>query len=395
MMKRLLLLVGCLVFGHEVPAVTTPSYQEFEKWLEGKHLVTVKGLGGDLSISGEVRVEYQKKSEVINNVQQRGDAGAVPRSPKNNYDVELNLMFNYSTDWSWANVKIEMDNNAGVFNGTSGRINLERAIFGVKLYKHDVSTGSLIFGRRGLSNVFDSQVEFGSRMDGFLLNVTAAAGFAGDFYLTTGPFLVNERLDQYAYVGEIGVLNVCNTGVYLKYSLIDWDTKDFNSFQTEHEYLFMNSQMTLGYKFVSPWIKKFVTLYTAGLLNHRAEGNFLTNGKRANWAWYAGFSFGEAIKTGDWSLNINYQEVAAQAIPQFDVGGIGTGNTAGANFYAASSSRTAFGETNFKGFMIDLLYLFSNNLTLQQSYNQSIRLDHSIGPVFRNKQYEMELIYSF
>ena len=381
-----------MVWGHEL---TTPSYQEFEKWLEGKHIVTVKGLGGDLSISGEVRVEYQKKSEVVNNVQQRGQSGAVRGAPVNNYDVELNLMFNYSTEWSWANVKIEMDNNAGVFNGTSGRINLERAIFGVKVYKNDISTGALIFGRRGLSNVFDSQVEFGSRMDGFLLNISVAAGFAGDFYLTTGPFLVNERQDQYAYVGEMGVLNLCNSGVYMKYSLIDWDTKNFSSFRDNHEFKFLNSQITLGYKFVSPWIKKVVTLYTAGLFNHRAEGNFLTNDKRANWAWYGGFSFGEAIKEGDWSLNINYQMVAAQAVPQFDVGGIGTGNSSRSDFYGATSARTAFGETNYKGFMIDLLYLFNSNLTLLQSYSQSIRLDHAIGPVFRNKQYELELIYAF
>ena len=55
----------------------------------------------------------------------------------------------------------------------------------------------------------------------------------------------------------------------------------------------------------------------------------LTNGKRANAGGYAGFTLGELKKKNDWSLDINYQVVQAQAVPDYDSSGIGLGKLAG------------------------------------------------------------------
>jgi len=371
------------------------SYEELEEWLEKKDFVMGKGLPGKLYISGEVRAEMQKKSEVVNNINQRGSGGAVANAPTYNYDVELNFMINYRSENSWANIKIEFDNNAGIFNGTSSRINLERAFFGVRVYDGDKDQFSIEFGRRFLSYTFDSQVEFGARMDGILFKYNRPLGFAGDFYIYGGPFLVNEQVDQYAYIAEIGLLNICDTGVYLKYSILDWDTKSFNNAFDQNSFRFLNSQWLLGYKFVPPYLGKVVTLFSAALINHAAKPLVITNEQKANLAWYVGFYIGELMKKGDWSLSVLYEYVEAQSVPQFDSNGIGTGNASGANFYNATTAANAQGDTNFKGFSIDLLYLFTTSLTLQNSYSQSIRADTGIGPPFRNKQYELELVYAF
>ena len=376
-------------------AVVQHSYEELEEWLEQKDFIRGKGLPGKLYISGEVRTEMQKKSEVVNNINQRGSGGAVSSAPTYNYDVELNFMLNYRSDRSWANIKIEFDNNAGDFNGTTNRISLERAFFGVSVYEGAKDQFSIEFGRRFLNYTFDSQVEFGAIMDGILFKYNRPLGFAGDFYIYGGPFIVNEQVSQYAYVAEMGLLNVCDTGVYLKYSIIDWDTKSFSNAFDENSFRFLNSQWLLGYKFVPPYLGKVVTLFSAILVNHAAIPLTITDEQKANLAWYVGFYIGELVKKGDWSLSVLYEYVGAQSVPQFDSNGIGTGNASGANFYNATTAATARGETNFKGFSIDLLYLFTSSLTLQNSYSQSIRADTSIGPPFRNKQYELELIFTF
>ena len=162
----------------------------------------------------------------------------------------------------------------------------------------------------------------------FSLKYDSAWNWLGDVYLHAGPFLIDERKDQYGYVGEIGILNLWDTGLFMKYSLIDWDTKKFSNEVERLRFQFLNSQVILGYVFVPAWLDKSVTCYAAGLYNHAAEALEITNNKRANFATYFGFSVGSVRKKGDWSLDINYQLVAAQAIPSFDVIGIGRGNAA-------------------------------------------------------------------
>jgi hypothetical protein len=400
-MRRLLLLllpISALIAEEaiEQPITDTPmTYEELEKWIESKSYVMGKGFPGKLYITGEVRTEMQKQSEVINNIKQRGGGGAVSGAPTYNYDVELNLMLNYRSERSWANVKLEFDNNAGTFNGTCGKICLERAFFGVRMYDSGSSVGAIEFGRRGLSYTFDSQVEFGSIMDGILLKFSVAFGFAGDFYIYGGPFLVNECKDQYAYIGELGLLNICNSGVYLKYSLVDWDTKSYSNPIEALLFRFINSQWLLGYKFVPPYLNKVVTLFGAFLMNHAAKPLTITNDQKANIAWYTGFYIGTAQAQGDWSLSVVYQYVEALSIPLFDQNGIGTGNSAQSQFFNATTAAEAIGGTNYKGISIDLLYLFTDSITLQNSYSQAIRAQTDIGKPFRYKQYELELIYAF
>ena len=116
---------------------------------------------------------------------------------------------------------------------------------------------------------------------------------------------------------------------------------------------------------------------------------------------------GELKKKNDWSLDINYQVVQAQAVPDYDSSGIGLGNSLGSGFYwvhnpspgpgsgpfMPATRKTAEGNVNFRGYLITLQYLITNNLNVFQTFSQSITLDSHIGPFRQYKMYELDMIY--
>ncbi len=377
--------------------------EALREWINTRRQVTVKEIGGALSISGEVRTEFQATTETVNGIKQRGHGGATPINSRA-YDVEVNIMIDYRADRTWAAIKLEFDNDAGIFSGTFNKIKLEKAYFGARLVKQDTHVIDLEIGRRKMGTILDSKLEFNSFFDGAYLKYDRAYEKVGDFYAHAGIFVINERVNQYGFVGEFGLLDIRNTGVYAKYSIIDWDTKDTEDRVRRQQFDFIISQFILGYKFIPKYfLKKVVILYAAGLYNHEAEPIAISDFKKANKGGYLGVSIGELRKQGDWAFDGNYQVLQAQAVPDFDISGIGLGNANDSGFYTLkvdgkggpTTRKTAAGNGNYRGFVLTLEYLFTNNLNLQQQWQQSITLDKSIGPFRRFKQYEMELVYLF
>lgn len=377
--------------------------QAMREWLNTKRQVTVKELGGNLSVSGEVRTEMIATGETVNGIKQRGIHGAVPGVPTEAYDIECNILLDYRADYAWASVKLEFDNKAGVFGGTLDKLKLEKAYWGVRFASGDTYSMDVEVGRRRFSTVFDSKVEYTAFFDGALLRYDQSTEWFGDLYFHPGVFVIDQRENQYGYVGECGILNLVGTGFYTKYSLIDWDTKEMHNVIERERFDFLISQLIVGYRFIAERIHKQVILYLAGAYNHAARALEITANKRANWGGYLGFSMGEIRKKGDWSLDVNYQVVSAQLIPDFDSAGLGLGNAAGTGLYtakingtgAANTRQTAAGNGNFRGYAITLDYLLTNNLNLEQQWVQSVTLDTDIGPFRRLKQYEIELIYAW
>ena len=377
------------------------------EWINTKRQVTVRELGGALSISGEVRTEFQSTAEVVDGVKQRGHGGAIIREghplPQNAFDIEVNIMLDYRTENSWGSIKLEFDNDAGIFSGSFDRLKLERAYWGVRPIDGDVYSLDIELGRRRMSTIVDSKLEFNNFFDGAWFKYDHGLDAIGDLYVHAGVFIINENKNQFGYLGEIGILNVGGTGFYTKYSLIDWDTKDQHNKVDNQRFDFLVSQLILGYKFLPARLQKIVQIYLGGLWNSNARKLRITHHKRANWGGYLGVSIGELRKKGDWALDVNYQVLAAQAVPDFDVQGIGLGNASNSGFYTASvkggstinTRKTAAGNVNYRGFQMTLDYLLTNQLNMQQSWQQSITLDDSIGPFHRFKQYEIEFIYGF
>jgi hypothetical protein len=378
--------------------------QALREWINTKRQVSLKEIGGDLSISGEARTEFQAAWERRDGENQRGN-NLETKLPKRGFDIEFNLMLDYRTDRTWAAIKIEFDNDAGVFGGTLGSLALERAYWGVRAINGDLYTIDIEVGRRFMTSVFDSRVQFGSFFDGLLFRYDHSIENVGDLYLHAGAFLINERKDQFGYIGELGLLNIAGTGFYSKYSLIDWDTKRYSRAVLNDRFRFLVSQFTNGYRFRIKSIKKIGLVYSAFLWNHNAERLPITDNKRVNWGLYFGFSLGQLLKQWDWALDANYQVVAAQAFPDFDASGIGLGNSSRSGFYTElirgidhkrpTTRKTAGGTTNYRGFSLAFDLLLTDKLDMQQSYVQSISLDTDIGPFRQYRQYELEFIYSW
>jgi hypothetical protein len=411
--RRLLLLGSAVLFTGMVHAADTDveneDIQALRDWINSKRMITVRELGGQLSISGEVRAEMQATAETINGEAQRGRG---TKHPNNTYDAEFNLSIDYRTENTWAAARMKFDNDAGIVNeyfgsGINNKIRVDKAYFGYRLIDNERHTMDIEVGRRGIFLLFDSRLQFGSNFDGVSFKDSYAVDKVGDLYYQIGAFLVNEKKDQAAYVGECGILNVANTGFYTKYSLIDWDTKEH--IKIRPQFHFIVSQVLFGYKFVpQPW-DKIVNFYFAGLYNHRARALAITDHKKANFGGYLGFTIGQIKQQGDWSFDANYQVLAAQCVPDFDVIGVGMGNNHGHGLYyhkgpgkddiientAADASEFAQGNVNYRGFRLTLQYMLTNNLNIFQEWAQSITLDDHIGPFRRYKQYEVELIYAF
>ncbi|MCB1107557.1 MAG: hypothetical protein KDK76_05635 [Chlamydiia bacterium] len=399
----LILTIPLCAIDEGTPGLDQKDIEALREWIKTKRQVTVKERGGALSLSGEVRAELQSTNEKKNGIKQRGSGGEAKHTATRAWDVEVNLMLNYRTDRTWATIKIEFDNNAGTESGTFGKISMERAFLGGRIVNGDTYTMDLEIGRRLLGYTFDSKIEFGSFMDGILYKYDQSFDVTGDFYFHGGPFVVDETLDHFGYVGELGLLNVGRTGLYTKLSAIYWDTKHMHNKNRNNAYRFLPLQWIWGYKFTPESLNKVVTAYGAALYNPRAHGTLVSNGKRQAWAWYAGFSIGELRKQWDWSFDINYQWVQFQAVPDFDGSGIGRGNASGRGLYTRSSKGKGapngvgqgVGAGNFKGFAAEFLYLLTNNITVYQAWRQSVNETSSIKPTFSYKQYEIELIYGF
>lgn len=255
-----------------------------------------------------------------------------------------------------------------------------------------------------MSRNFDSKIEFNTFYDGIYLKYDRGFETAGDAYCHGGVFLIDEKHNQYGYVGEMGWINIMGTGFFTKLSVIDWDTKHFDDNKCkDRRFDYVVGQWLWGYKIFPESIgKKLVMLYAAYLNNFEAKGLRIFRHNREAYGGYLGVSIGQLKKKNDFAFDINYQVVAAQAIPDFDMAGIGFGNSRNLGLYteksdctgAPTTSKTAAGNGNFRGFSTQLDYLFTDNIMITTAWAQSIRLE-SIGPFRWYKQFEFEFVYSF
>jgi hypothetical protein len=383
--------------------------EPLRRWLSDKRLITVRELGGDLSLSGEVRTEFQNTNETRNGQSQRG---VNKLRPGQAWDIEVNLMLDYRTDFTWAAIKLEFDNDMGVRSGTVNKLRLEKAYLGGRFVAGDTFTFDGEIGRRQGLALFDSKVEFAALLDGVFLRFNKAFVSIGDYYLNACAFLVDDRTNHYAYVMEMGGLRIANIGLGMKYSLIDW-IKHFSDPLKSDRYRFLVQQMIVFYQFNPTWLwKKLVKIYAAGVNNIAAHDLVLAtsatdpatiNFGKQNWGWYVGLVIGQAKKKGNFAIEIDYQWVQAQAIPDYDFSGIGRGNAAGIGLYTTNidgsgtvtNAQTAVGPCNYRGFEIDFLYLFTNNLLVELNFKLSNTLNKGIGPDLKYNQFETEFIYAF
>lgn len=402
--------------------------QAVEEFLANKRAILVEDKGGCLSISGDVRFEWQYKHEKHNGLKIRGDGSEAQMDGNrrwfgsHEFDVEVNLYFDYTTECTWAKIQLDYDNDAGAIkccnaiantkansiapeytgeddiceSGTCNKFCVEQAYFGFNILEDGCCRLDIEVGRRRLYHVFESRLQFNNRFDGILGKYSNCYECVGDFYVYGGWFIVDEVVNHFGYVAEFGVLDLMDCGLDLRYSFIHWKHDgDHRSAASadfcEDKYRYQNSQLSFAYHLDCECICLDTTIYGGIIYNHAARKKDYTNNKKKNIAWYLGASVGDVYCEGDWSIDVNYQWVEAQAIPDCDNSGIGRGNAPKACFV----SDTAFGNGNYHGFLVEGAYALTDNITLVSEFEWSKELDDNIGGIHKFYKFELELIYAF
>ncbi len=425
------------------------------EFIQSKRTISLQEKACNLSISGDVRVEWAHFKETVDGIKRRGGGArgcegvATPpnyvagtpdgqRIGSSDFDVELNLHFDYKCDRTWAVAQLQFDNSMGVQqsiknpiiseeeieqillnssacnpndpngafgSGSCNDICLRKAYIGYNICTDGCSRFDVEMGRRRFYDVFDSRVEFNAQFDGVLFRYATQMDCCSDAYVNLAGFVIDERSNHFGWVIEAGLLNIADTGIDFKYSFVDWLKKGQNRGNTTNPIGWQHQvHQFLGYYHFDPEILCMpAKLYGAYLFNGRAAGHDITNGHKANQAWYIGAQVGEVAREGDWSLDINYQYVQAQAIPEPDVSGIGRGNVlketitqwVGVTSYGLSPGAKAKGNGNYKGWKIEGLYALTDDLSIDASFQYARAADKSIGGKLNYSRWKLAAIYAF
>lgn len=424
------------------------DWDALREFINTKRTIDLQEKGTNLAISGDVRTEWRHLTEKSRGVRLRGPGAEDPFShlpiSKNDFDIELNLRFDYVCKNAWAVAHLQFDNSAGVDDGLScpfdpegyhgsGRsddIDLKRAYWGYNLYSACGTRFDIEIGRRRMYDCFDSEVQFLSRFDGILLKLNHNWECVADLYWKGAVFLVDERVNHMGYVTEIGALNIMDAGIDLKYSFIHWNKYGINRCFVNNPFgmKFQVSQITFKYHLDPDILNEPAELFAAFLYNHdrhktypqflrdrvavaraksdrkpndlarkmalvnaeRALHQFAEKSKNQNLGFYIGFIVGDVVKEGDWSFEMQYQYVQASLAPDDDFGGIGRGNVLGESF-----TSTGRGNGNFKGYRFEGLYALTDNLSLDTIIEWSRAIKNSLGGSHHYSKFELEAIYAF
>ncbi len=439
--------------SHHNEELNERDFQALREYLKTKREIPLEDKDENLSISGDVRFEWRHMNESQSGNVLRGSDRIDPRTgiaiSRNDFDCEFNLKFDYVLDKTWAVAHLQYDNAAGVDsqdipcdldkNGWfgSGKCNelcLKKAYFGYSLWNDPCSRMDIELGRRGnLYYVFDSNVQFLSRLDGIVLKYEGTSELLPKYYAKLAGFVVDERVNHFAWATEVGLINIMDSGFDFKYSFIDWMPHarvrcakakcdidpsydgPFNKGHFKHNpeaFQFYVSQWTMYYNFDPElFCGKSAQLYGAFLMNHgrkyakvfkhtdivATKHNRHTHPElhgtdkiRANLGWYVGFLIGEIKKEGDWSVEVQYQVVQALVMPEQDEAGISRGNVLSESF-----TRQGRGYTNYKGWKVEALYAITDNLSIDGIVEASRQANKRIGGRHHYSKVELETIYAF
>jgi len=381
-------------------------------FVESRGLIECREKSGQLTLAGDVRARWICAGEKVDGDSVRGAKGD---AAANLFKSEVNLFLDYATPQAWVTTKLRWTSIEGRDGGTISKVNVDRAFIGYDIYHCGKEDFYIEIGRSNLAYMFESQVEFSSEFSGIHLYYTKCFPVVGNFVIHGGPFVMDSLHNNYCWVVEAGIKKWYGTGFGAKYSIIDWRRRTATSYfggnhkdidpdelyENNPRYRFLVSQMLFVYEKPIDFCgcKTFFG-YAAVLVNSAAKKHEITNDKKLNGAWYVGFTLGKLCKAYDWSIDINYQSVQLQAVPEFDLAGIGHGNAANAFFsdllIAQSGPGNALGFTNYKGVQASLLYAMTNSLSLRMRFVTTTPLNRDIiEKQFRFKSSDMSVIYAF
>lgn len=368
-------------------------------WLKQKRMHEGSKKLSDVIVSGEVRIQWQNIKERLSRIKQVG-SDSVSGLSNNLFDAEVNLYFDYKADKTWAAIKLEFDNAMGRETGQVNQISLERAYMGYHIFRDSRNLVDIMVGRQRLYDLYDSEVQYNSTADGFTVVYGLAFPKYFDFTLKGGGYIADATQSHAFWLIEAGLYDIMDLGIYFEYSFIDW-AKSGSTYYNNPNWKFINHQFVLGYVF-NPEITRVPARFFGGILfNADADSKRiqqLTNGKvssKENLAWYVAIQLGKLENANDWAFQAQWQGVEAQSMPDFDVSGIGRGNSVGSSLYTSNSNGLANGNTNYNGWEVDFMYNITAELVLEVRFQRALSQNSDIGLPLNYTNYQVEMIYGF
>lgn len=410
--------------------VESEPYEQVEEFERREAALEKKG---ELSITGDVRFKWIPQSKRTYGFPVRGSSAVNPvnvptarptatlgvgvpiQAPTNFFEGEYNFYGDYDAGKDWLETQVRFKNNFGIDSGSSTNVSLKKAWVGYSFYEDPCTEFYVELGRKGLSSIFSSRIQFDNTFDGILLTYEKEMRCIGEFKIYGGPFIVDYLTNHYSWVTEADLEEIAGTGFLAKYSFIYWRKRgvDRNGVLDSPNYRFANSQLIVGYDFCPDVIGCNTGIYLAYLVNHAAKVTPASLGRKRNQAWYADIQFGKIGKKGDWLFDVCYQEVGYQAIPNIDMSGIGRGNSTSrgdtaivANPWDPSlytnpqnvlilPASQAEGNTNYRGFEVRLYYNITDRLTAKATTDYSWQKIAAIGGNNWFFKSEIQLLYDF
>lgn len=382
-------------------------------FIESRGLIQCRQKEGKLTIAGDVRARWVTAGERVNHTRVRGTGTKVGL---NQYRSEVNLFFDYETCTAWVSTKLRWSMFGGKDGGTTAKPEVDRAFIGYDVFDKGKQDFYVEVGRSRLDYMFESKIEFTASFTGIHFYYTNCYEKTGSLVIHGGPFVVDAFTNHYAWVAEANVKELGGTPFSVKYSIIDWrrhaPTKFFGNDKTlenlfvstpirrNPRYDFLVSQMIFGYQKEIDFFRcKTFYGYAAVLVNHAAKRRRTTNFRYLNHAWYTGFTLGKLCKACDWSVDLNYQWVQVQAVPEFDISGAGHGNASEQLFSDAFildlPGDLARGFSNFKGPQLSLLFAMTDSLSLRAVAQYATPVNRDVGGPFFYKAFDLSVIYAF
>lgn len=417
------------------------DFEAVQEFVNSKRTISLGEKDCNLSISGDIRFDWAHLNEKVNcHRLRKGNRNGTARQledgfiydaadpayadlegrgapfSNNAFNAEFNLYFDYICDRAWGVAWLQFLDAGGIEHGFKNcdtdpqglfgsgccdNLCLRKAYLGYNICADGCSRFDIELGRRPLYSVFDSRMQFQSRFDGILLKYNRGIECWGDFYWYLGGFVVDERVDHYAYVTELGLLNIYDCGFDFRYSFIDWKSlqghkinRCFTNRPLGADYRI--NQFTLAYNFNPEYLCVPSKIYGAFLWNSaspRLNHTQRTDSRnKENIAWYVGFIIGEVCHEGDWSFDMNYQVCELFAIPEQDFGGIGS---FGGNLLADTPSANLRGFNNYKGWRFEGLYALTDNLSIDAILEFSKQDKKFFAGKHSYSKFELQAIYAF
>lgn len=378
-------------------------------------VTTLDDLAGGFKIEADLRIKY--KGESARDGAQR-IIGSGTSFPDKAFRNEFNLYVYYEGKQTIGSARLKYDNRMGMLGGTTNAISLPKAYFGRQLFRAGATSMRIGLGRRPLDELFESSVQFSSRIDGGYVGMLSSVPGAFDFGIDFIGTLVDAQYNQYAWGTELEFNNIRSYGIYFKYAYLDWVKRGVSAqtdgsgnktgvvIRNNPQYQYRTSQFLLGYILGPVYFNTPFRAFAAFIVNHAAQEQTFLDNRKEKTAWYVGFQLGSGKKPGGFSIDYTYQFVRAQSIQQLDVGGIGNGNPRNNSIYGpvlndvtgaaeTVSTATANGNTNFKGWELKGLYRYTQHISWKLIYKCSKPANKAIGPDRKFKKFESQWIYNF